>query len=108
MEDVDVVVKPILRVGGRPVVGPGRYRLLKAVEEEGTLKGAAERVGWSYEYARKSVRAIEEVVGEPVVVTERGGSGGGRARLTRVGKELIRRYERALEELERMGLDVLL
>jgi len=105
---LDVAVKPILRVDGRPVVGPGRYRLLKAVDEEGTLKGAAERVGWSYEYARRSVRAIEEVVGEPVVVTERGGSGGGRAVLTETGKKLVREYERALERIRGAGLDVIL
>ncbi len=105
---LDVTVKLILRVEGRPVVGPGRYRLLKAVDEEGTLKGAAERVGWSYEYARRSVKAIEEVVGKPVVVTERGGSGGGRAVLTETGRMLVREYERALERVRGAGLDVIL
>ncbi len=105
---MEVRVKVFLCSDGRPVIGPGRYALLRAIEKEGTVKGAAKRLGWSYEYARKSIRAMEEAFGRKVVETRRGGSEGGRARLTDFGRRLVREYERALKKVTERGVKPIL
>jgi len=101
-------VKVFLCTDGRPVMGPGRYALLLAIEREGAVKRAAERLGWSYEYARRSLQSLERAFGRKIVETRRGGAEGGGARLTRFGRRLLREYERAVEEVRKRGLKPIL
>jgi molybdate transport system regulatory protein len=68
------------------VFGPGVYRLLRRVDETGTLKNAAESLGMSYRFAWGLIRKAEEKLGEPLIHAHKGGrSGGGGAELTEVG-----------------------
>ncbi|WP_456435408.1 winged helix-turn-helix domain-containing protein [Methanopyrus sp.] len=101
-------VKVFICADGRPVMGPGRYALLKAISEEGTVKKAAERLGWSYGYARRSIEALERTFGRKVVRTERGGPEGGRASLTDFGRKLVEEYERAVKEVREKDLKPIL
>ena len=61
---------------GESVFGGGKYRLLKAIEEEGSLVAAAVRMGISYRKAWGDLKKAEEHLGKKLIVKERGGSGG--------------------------------
>jgi molybdate transport system regulatory protein len=90
--------RPRFRVlrGSDIALGPGKVDLLDAIEETGTLAGAAQHLGMSYMRAWKLVQAMNGCFREPLVETSRGGSGHGHASLTETGKavrDLYRRME---------------
>ena len=91
-------VRPRIRVlrGSSIALGPGKVDLLDAIEETGTLSGAAQRLRMSYMRAWKLVQAMNACFREPLVETARGGSVHGGAFLTETGKavrDLYRRME---------------
>ena len=81
--------------GGRRV-GPGKIRLLELIDETGSISAAGKEMGMSYRRAWLLVDEINHVFREPLVETQMGGSGGGGARLTRLGRDVVGRY-RAIE-----------
>ncbi len=78
---------------GEIVMGEGRFRLLKALEYEGSLSSAARSVGISYKKAWKLLDSVNKNAKETVYSTTRGGSGGGGAELTDYGKRLLVQFE---------------
>jgi molybdate transport system regulatory protein len=80
---------------GKPVIGKGGAEILKQLKKEESISKAAEKLNMSYRYVWNYLRKIEKTLGEPVVETYRGGkSGGGGARLTKLGKSLLDEYRR--------------
>ncbi len=77
-------------------LGPGKVRLLEAIASTGSISAAARELGMSYRRAWQLVEAMNQALVEPVVVTAKGGSKGGGARLTPVGQTVIQNY-RAME-----------
>jgi len=74
------------------LLGKGRARLLELILEERSINSAARRQGMSYRHAWAVLRKISGALGEEVVRSERGGSGGGGTVLTRAGKRLLEEY----------------
>ena len=74
------------------VMSDFRVDLLVAVEETGSLSGAAERLGLSYRRAWGKVRELENNLGVRLVESVAGGSRGGGSRLTADGAILVERY----------------
>lgn len=87
------------------VFGPGVYSLLKKVRETGTLKEAAESLGMSYRFAWGLVKKAEEKLGQPLLLSHKGGrAGGGGAELTEVGLRFLEDFskiELVVNELSR-------
>lgn len=79
------------------VFGEGPYRLLKAVEEQGSLRKAALSMEMAYTKARKLLQTAEGAYG-PLVIPTIGGHAGGGSVLTEAGKELLTKYERYRNE----------
>ncbi len=52
----------------------------------------------SYRHAWGQIRRMGEAAGTPLVVSRRGGKGGGRTRLTKAGESLLAAYARAESE----------
>ena len=77
---------------GEPVFGDGKARLLQALQETGSIRGAADALGMSYRGAWGRLKEMERRLGEPLVLRRAGGSGGGGSRLTDLGNELLQRY----------------
>ena len=90
---------PRLRIllGAAVALGPGKAALLEAVEEAGSISGAARAMGMSYRRAWTLIEAMNLDFKKPLVQTSAGGSGGGGARVTDSGRDALRRY-RAMEE----------
>ncbi|MFQ5775974.1 MAG: winged helix-turn-helix domain-containing protein [Kiloniellaceae bacterium] len=92
------MTEPRLRVlmGSSIAMGPGKADLLEAIGEEGSITGAARRMGMSYRRAWLLVETMNRCFRAPLVQASRGGPGGGGARLTPLGREALARY-RAME-----------
>lgn len=74
-------------------LGEGRVRLLKAIEENGSLSKAAKSLKMSYKKAWKLMDSVKQCANQPVIITSVGGKNGGGAKLTPYGKELIRVFD---------------
>jgi molybdate transport system regulatory protein len=79
-------------------LGPGKIRLLELVAETGSIRKAAARMKMSYRQAWLLLKALKETFGEALVETATGGKAGGGARLTLLGRFVVRRY-RVLEKV---------
>lgn len=75
------------------LLGEGRVRLLKAIEEQGSLSKAAKSLNMSYKKAWNLLDTINKSSQKPVVVTTIGGKNGGGAQITAYGKSLITAFE---------------
>ena len=91
-----------IRIGKNKIfMGKGVKEMLDAIEMHKSIKKATEYTGISYPKAMRMVRTLEEELGFPVVISEKGGSDRGGTRLTEKGKEVLETYrkiEKAVEE----------
>ena len=83
-------------IGAVVAIGPGKADLLAAIVRTGSISAAARQMGMSYRRAWLLVEAMNSAFRQPLVETLTGGEGGGGARVTKLGEEILRRY-RAME-----------
>lgn len=95
---MDKRVKPKLRIllGAEIAIGPGKADLLDAIARTGSISAAARVMGMSYRRAWLLVDTMNHCFQAPLVEASKGGSGGGGARVTERGLEVLARY-RAME-----------
>ena len=72
--------------------GPGKAELLSQIESSGSISAAARAMRMSYKRAWQLVDDMNRAFRSPVVVTAAGGSQGGGAVLTAVGKRVLAAY----------------
>src|SRR5690606_40879618 len=82
--------------GAYGYLGPGKVRLMELISEHGSISAAGKAMGMSYRRAWLLVDEINHIFRQPLIETQMGGSGGGGARLTRLGRDVVGRY-RAIE-----------
>jgi len=83
---------------GKPILGRGGAEILKALKKEESISKTAKNLGMSYRYVWNHLERMRRTMGEPVVITFRGGrTGGGGAHLTALGERMIREYDRIEE-----------
>lgn len=98
---VEPRVKLWVEKDGKLALSVYRVRLLRLIDETGSLAEAAERMGLSYRRAWGKLREIESNLGLKLVESEAGGAGGGGSRLTEDGRRLIEIFERFQAATER-------
>ena len=86
----------VLRGLARSQVGADRIALLQAIDEAGSISGAARAVGLSYKGAWDAVQALNNLFERPLVVARPGGRQGGVAVVTEDGVAVIAAF-RAME-----------
>jgi 8-oxo-dGTP diphosphatase len=91
--------RPVLKFDGKSLMGSGRARFLQLIAETGSLSTAAKRMGMSYRHAWGIIQRMEQIYGEKLVVSERGGSEKGTTRLTVAGENLLRTFEDSISRL---------
>jgi molybdate transport system regulatory protein len=101
-----VVLLPRLRVlcDGETALGPGRVDLLELIAKTGSLRAAAQEMEMSYMRAWTLVKSLNSWFRAPVVEVARGGSSGGGAKLTAVGREVVALYRRIERESQRVAI----
>jgi len=95
---LDKRINPKLRIllGAEIAIGPGKADLLDAVARTGSISAAAREMGMSYRRAWLLVDTMNRCFKRPLVEASKGGSGGGGARITEQGLDVLARY-RAME-----------
>ena len=79
-----------LRSGDATLGGAARIALLAAIQQTGSITGAAKAVGMSYKAAWDAIDTMNNLAGTALVVRATGGKGGGGTTLTREGAETDR------------------
>lgn len=78
-------------------LGPGKADLLAQIEDTGSIAAAGRAMSMSYRRAWLLIEELNEMFKRPVVITSKGGTGGGGgAKLTALGRDVLARY-RAME-----------
>ncbi|MBL4674796.1 MAG: LysR family transcriptional regulator [Mucilaginibacter sp.] len=85
--------KLYLEVNSERVIGPGRVELLERIHESGSIRQAAIQMKMSYRQAWQFINHMNTHFGEAIVISERGGKGGGNARVTLKGLEIMRSFK---------------
>lgn len=74
------------------ILGHGRVELLERIHASGSIRQAALQMKMSYKQAWDMVNHMNANFGSPVVVSQRGGKGGGKAVLTEGGMKIIEQF----------------
>jgi molybdate transport system regulatory protein len=85
---------PCVRVlcGEEIALGPGKVELLALVEQTGSIREAADRMGMSYMRAWTLLKTMNACFKKPLVEAVRGGPAHGGTKLTETGKHAVQLY----------------
>ena len=98
LREIRVRKEVVLLYKGHIVLDARLAKILEEVERRGSLLAAARSQGISYSWAWSRVNRVEELLGEKLISVRRGGSRGGGATLTDLGRELLKIYMDTLTE----------
>ncbi|MDN5287490.1 MAG: ModE family transcriptional regulator [Mucilaginibacter sp.] len=99
---------PIFKLNGRvwietnneKVLGHGRVELLERIHASGSIRQAALQMKMSYKQAWDLVNHMNDHFSAPVVISHRGGKGGGNAVVTEHGLKVIREFHSLHQKLQ--------
>jgi molybdate transport system regulatory protein len=84
--------------GAEAALGLGRAELLARIDQTQSIAQAARDMGMSYMKAWKLIQSMNRCFKEPAVEVQRGGRGGGTARLSPIGASALALYRRMESE----------
>jgi molybdate transport system regulatory protein len=85
---------------GVSLLGEGKWQLLKAIKETGSLKAAVEKMGYSYRQTWENLKILEEKMGYALIEKHRGGEKGGQTILTSRGEKIVEFFDKLYLEIE--------
>ncbi|HAO23765.1 MULTISPECIES: winged helix-turn-helix domain-containing protein [unclassified Methylophaga] len=88
-------VKIRLHLNDKIALGPGKADLLEAIIQNGSISAAGRAMNMSYKRAWDLVNTMNESFVQPIVTTAKGGSHGGGAEVTELGKQVLTQYRLA-------------
>ena len=91
-----------IEVGGKPVFGTGKRRLLEAIEKCGSINRAAEEINISYRKAWCHLNAMERRLGIKLIERKIGGKDGGGATLTEAARQILKKYRQLDKGLQKI------
>ena len=86
------VIKLRIVFDGERYIGHGRIELLELIGQHGSIAKAAKAMEMSYKRAWYLIDDFNAIFAEPLIERQHGGRGGGAAKLTPFGAELVRLY----------------
>jgi len=103
---VRLKLKAQIMLGDEIAMGPGKADLLEAIEQTGSISAAGRALGMSYRRTWLLVDTMNRCWKDPLVETVTGGSHGGGARLSPLGKQVLTHYrsvEQSMGQCSRSG-----
>ena len=100
MVDDPVTLRLRLLFGDRLVFGPGKGELLAQIGATGSIAAAGRAMGMSYKRAWALVEEMNAAFRAPLVLSVRGGAGGGGAALSEAGREVLAAYRDMLAAVD--------
>jgi len=94
-------VKIRLHLNDKVALGPGKADLLEAIKQHGSISAAGRAMNMSYKRAWDLVNIMNESFAKPIVLTVKGGSHGGGAEVTELGKQVLAQYRQAQLQAEK-------
>ncbi len=85
---------------GINLLGDGKWKILKAIEEHGSLKAATDSLGITYRRTWGDLKKIEKQLGFQLLEKSRGGKDGGKTYLTAQGKLLVNAFDEFHEKID--------
>lgn len=85
---------------GKGILGDGKWKILKAIDETGSLTAACEKLGITYRRTWNDLKTIEKQLGFALLEKSRGGAEGGSTSLTPEGKKLIHAFDDFHEKMD--------
>jgi len=83
------------------VFGDGKWRMLKTIDTEGSLRAACQLLNISYRKAWGDLKKAQQCLNVPLVEKQRGGIQGGRTALTEQGKQWVDAYTKFRGDIEK-------
>lgn len=81
-----------LEKNGEKILGHGRVELLERIQASGSIRQAALQMKMSYRQAWDLISHMNAHFDSPVVISHRGGKGGGNAVVTEKGQKVIAQF----------------
>ena len=91
---IRVKTKVWLEKEGELIFGTGRMRILKAIEETGSMNKAAGKLGMSFRHVWSCINTAEKRLGRALLNKNKGGWKGGGATITEYAKNIMVKYEK--------------
>ncbi len=79
---------------GEGIMGDGKWQILKAINEHGSLMAATEALGITYRRTWGDLKEIEEKLGFPLLEKSRGGKERGGTKLSPEGEKMVNAFDR--------------
>ncbi len=86
--------------GNVNILGEGKWKLLKAIRDTGSLKAATEEMGYAYRQTWENLKIIESKLGFALIEKSRGGSKGGETVLTDKGEKIVEFFDKLYGEMD--------
>ena len=84
------------------LVGKGRVELMEKIKQFGSIRQAALAMQMSYRQAWQLIDDMNAKAKTPVVISSRGGKGGGNATVTEKGEQLIKLFKDFNRKLQKL------
>jgi molybdate transport system regulatory protein len=81
-----------MEIGNEKTIGHGRVELLERIHQSGSIRQAALQMKMSYKQAWDLINHINAHFENPIVISHRGGKGGGNAVVTENGLKIIAQF----------------
>lgn len=78
---------------GEGVLGDGKWKILKAIDQAGSLAGACDNLGITYRRTWNDLKKVEQILGFALLEKSRGGQDGGHSVLTSDGVKLVKAFD---------------
>lgn len=82
------------------ILGEGKWLLLKAIKETGSLKAAVDKMGYAYRQTWDNLKNIEDKLGFKLIEKSRGGEKGGHTVLTKKGEMIVDFFDKLYNDIE--------
>ena len=100
---IEVELHINIKFNNRLLLTPERINLLRKVKQTGSLNAASKEMSMSYQNAWTTIDEMNKIAPSPLVLKQRGGTGGGGAVISGYGDLILKEYAAIEQQVEKFG-----